>query len=181
MLAPFAPAQGHGDHTGDHGATGHEDWPESAPGSRDSGLGRLGTFLAVAFGKGDQKDRVGHGHADRHDGSHERLEVDGTSGQPERGDDSGHDRRGGGDDHKRQANRLEVGREQEQDDNDGHAQPDRQPVEDLSRRNDLAADLDGGPLGYLAFAIDGAVNLPGDPSQIRAAMFAVRLTTRFIL
>ena len=39
----------------------------------------------------------------------------------------------------------------------------------ISRSGDnLAADLDGRPPRYLACAVDGAVDLPGDPSQVRA-------------
>ena len=183
LLAPLAPAQGHGDHAGDHGATRHEDRPEPSPRPRQGGRAPARLLACdVPFGERHQQDRVGHGHADRHDRPHERLEVDGRSGQPERDDDAGHDRRGGGHDHERQANRLEVGRQQEQDDDDGHAQAEApargaSPSSARSGRGPRRwTPPEAGPHAAMARSIWPATRPRSSP-----ATFAVRLTTRFML
>ncbi len=140
---------------------------------------------ALLLGKGDQQNRVGHRHADRHDRADERLDVKRRArDQPEQRHDAG-DRRPARS-RRRPApsrNDWKLAASSRKIDDHGQRQPDGQARCSISlHRRNLAADLDGRPLGRLARRRDRPLaRRRATRPRSAPAMFAVRLTCRFML
>ena len=84
----------------------------------------MGAADSTPLGESDEQDRIGHCHADRHDGAHERLDVQGRPGDPESESNAGNDGRHGEQDRERQTERLKIRRQQQKDGNDRDAEPE---------------------------------------------------------
>jgi hypothetical protein len=96
-----------------------------APSRAAAGASRPATRL----GKGNQKERVRHGDPDRHDGSHEGLNIERRVGEPQHPGDARNDRGYRQDNGDGQPQRLKIGGQQQENDPDCDQQARAEAVE----------------------------------------------------
>ena len=150
----------------------------------------LVAVAAEGLGKVGQQDRVGGCHADGHDQADKRLDVERCARYPQRHRRTGDHRRHRRDRSQRQPHRLEVGGQEQENDDDGHDQSDRQALqqpaaaeraEHLLHRHHLAANVDLRSARRRAGGLQGAVEWPITRPRSSPSMLAVMLSSRRML
>src|SRR6267154_3021541 len=91
LLSAFAYAQRHWHHTGQHRETCHQDRTQTASCAFYCSLPWFAALDPAALRESHKQDGVCHGHADRHDRTHEGLNVERGPGEPQHKHDPGND------------------------------------------------------------------------------------------
>ena len=111
-------------------------------------------FEALIVGEDDHQDTVGGGHADAHDGAHQRRHAEGGLGDEEHPDDAGERAGQRHEDDEGVEPGLEVDGHQEVDEDDGEDEAEAEAIEGSLHGFDLAAQIHGTAAGqflwYLA-------------------------------
>ena len=139
LRAAFPEADRHRQHARDHRAARHQDRPQPARRPRDRRIRHVGAVDPIALGEGDEQDRIGHRHADRHDRAHQRLDVQRRAGDPQRDRNAGDDRGDREHDRERQPEGLKIRRQQQKDHDHRDEEPELEAAEHLLHRHDLPA------------------------------------------
>ena len=168
LLAPLAQGQGHRHHAGEHGEAGHQDRPKPALGARRPPPLADMPVPAAALGKRQEQDGVGGRDADGHDRAHERLDVQGRPGQRQGAGHPGDHRRDRRGRDQRQPERLEISRQQQDDDDHRQGQADGQAAKHLLHRHRLAADVDLHAAGRLAGRLQRPLHAADHPAEVLA-------------
>src|SRR5580704_14576019 len=71
LLAAFSQAQGHGKHTDNHSAGGHDHGAYASVAGGERGGAGVHAFFALVVGEYHHQDAVGGGHADTHNRTHQ--------------------------------------------------------------------------------------------------------------
>src|ERR1051326_2675177 len=168
LLASFTEAKGHREHASHHREAGHENGTKAALGALDSGGAGFGSIHSAALGKSDEKDGVGHGHADRHDSPHERLDINRGVCQPESNDDTHNDSGSSGENNEGEFEGLKIGGKQQEDYKDSEEKANAQPLQHFLKGDDLAANCRGNLWRWLAKLAEGSPDLFCDRFEVRA-------------
>src|SRR5580700_1251872 len=169
LLAALAQADRHRNHADDHGQRGHDDRAHAHKTSFESGVVSIFAFVELLARKGHHQDAVGGGHADGHDSSGERRDV--QSGVRDEQDPANAGERAGqrGDDDEGIEPRLEVDDNQKINEDDSANEADGQPGKGALHGEHLAANHDVTAPGELAFDIfDLLGNFVGDAAEVAA-------------
>ena len=92
--------------------------------------------VARALGEGDQQNRIRHGDSDRHDGAHERLNVQRSAGDQQHQTGPRRAQREPSERSRAPAARLKIRREQQKNHQHGQQQADAQTGEGLLQRRE---------------------------------------------
>jgi multidrug efflux pump subunit AcrB len=135
------------------------------PGELDRDMSQRYVTL-VANVEGEDMGRASNQVAETHDRAHERLDVHGRVGEVEDDGDAGEHARHRADRDKRQAGRLEVGRQEHEDHEDGHGEPHAKGRKHRLHGGKLAHRLDldparsfTGPRDRLGVSVSNSVML----------------------
>jgi hypothetical protein len=141
FLAALADRESHRKHSRNHGQAGHGHRPRLLSRSRSCCGNRFGSVATILFSERDQQDCVRYGNPNSHDRAHEAFKVQRRTCEQQHEDGSHKYSRDAGDDHQRQAERLKIRRQQEQNHDHGQGKADGQLGEDLLERIHVAAHL----------------------------------------